>query len=65
MARTWEHEKAYCEKRAKELAREMESATATLDADKFHRAYIAAARYMQKGQRQELYRHFLAAASNN
>ena len=65
MARTWEQEKAYCEKRAKELAREMESAIVTLDPDKFRRAYDTAARYMTRKQRRELYRRFLAAASNN
>lgn len=65
MAKTWEQEKAYCERRSTELAREMESAIATLDADKFRKAYGASARYMGRKQRQELYRRFLTAASNN
>ena len=65
MARTWGQEKAYCEKRANELAREMESAIATLDADRFYRAYATAMRYMTRKQRGELHRRFLAAANNN
>ena len=65
MARTWEQEKAYCEKRAKELTQEMESAIATLDPDKFYRAYATAMRYMTRKQRGELHRRVLAAANNN
>ena len=61
----WEKEKAYCAQRAEALARKMESAIARLDADDFKRAYATAARYMKKGQRQEFYRRFLAAANNN
>ena len=65
MARTWEQEKAYCRRRAADLAQEMESAIASLDADGFKAAYTTAARYMTKKQRQELYRRFLAVANNN
>ena len=58
----WEKEKAYCARRAEALAQEMENAIARLDVDDFKQAYTTAARYMKKGQRQELYRRFLAVA---
>ena len=64
MARTWEQEKAYCAQRAEALAEAMETAILRLDADGFKAAYSAAARYMGKKQRQELYRRFLAAANS-
>lgn len=61
MKKTWEQEKAYCAKRAQELAAEMETAIETVDEEKFTAAYQTAMRYMNKKQRSPYYMRFLMA----
>lgn len=58
--KTWEQEKAYTERRAAQLAQEMEQAIAENDRDRFLAAYSTAMRYMTKKQRSPYYRRFLA-----
>lgn len=55
----WEKEKAYCDKRAIELAAEMEASIKAGDKARFETAYQTAKRYMTKKQLKPLYMRFL------
>ena len=59
MARTYEEEKAYCERRAQALVSEMDAALASNDAERFKAAYESSQRYLTKKQRMPLYIRFL------
>ena len=59
MARTYEQEKAYCERRARDLSAEMEAALESGDAVRFREAYSASFRYLGKKQRKDFYFRFL------
>lgn len=65
MARTWEQEKAYCQRRSAHLADEMEAAIEAGDSDRFKAAYGSALRYMSKKQRHPLYIKFLERNVNS
>lgn len=65
MARTYEKEKAYTERRAAQLAEEMEQAIADNDKDRFLAAYNTAFRYMNKKQRSPYYLRMLAQHRNH
>ena len=61
--RTWEQEKAYRAKRAAQAIAEMEQATATIDLERFDKAWQVAMRYMNKRERSPYYIAFLRAMS--
>lgn len=56
---SWEQEKAYCARRARELTAEMEAAIEAADKDRFLAAHQTSARYMTRKARAALYRRFL------
>lgn len=60
--KTWEQEKAYCAKRAKELTAQMEAAIKTSDLKEFEKAYQTAMRYMTKKQLNPLYMRMIRKA---
>lgn len=56
---SWEKEKAYCKKRAEELAAEMDQAILSADRHRFEQAYQKAMRYMTKRERAPYYKRFI------
>ena len=62
---SWEHEKAYCSRRAQELTAEMIEAIESFDLDRFDAAYQASARYMSKKQRSPLYKKMIERIVNS
>lgn len=65
MARSYEKEKAYRERRAQALVSEMEAALAANDAERFKAAYESSRRYLTKKQRMPLYIRYLERRTQN
>lgn len=65
MKRTWAQEKAYRERRAQQAAAEMDTAIATVDKERFLKAWDTAMRYMNKKQRSPYYIRMLQANINH
>ncbi len=64
MARTWAHEKAYCEKRANELKEMMIDDIKRYDKNSFGEHMSMALNYMKKKDRQNLMTAFISHYMN-
>lgn len=60
MARTWEQEKTYRQRRAKQLSEEMDQAIDNRDKERFIKAFQTAMNYMTKKERDPYFKRFLS-----